>query len=93
MIRETCRAPRPPKTKRKRKRPKVSERTVRPRLDVSQLAELRRELEITAAELARQIGISHSYMRDLESGLRAGSVRVFVRWILALEHLSETGDQ
>lgn len=82
--RDPCSAPVPPK-RRKRKRPKIDHRTVTDRCKVAELAKLRREAGIKGIVLARRIGISYSYFRDLESGMRRGSVRTFVRWLLALD--------
>ena len=82
---DACRAPMPPTKRRKRTRPETAQRTVGIRTDVSDLAELRRVIGLTGGELASRIGISYSYFRDLESGLRHGSIRTFARWLIELD--------
>lgn len=82
---DACRAPMPPRKRKKRMIPKTDQRTVGIRTDVADLAWLRRGLGLTARELASRIGISYSYFRDLESGLRHGSIRTFARWLIELD--------
>lgn len=87
--RDTCRAPRPPAKRSRKKPPAISERVVVAATDVADLREARLRLGLTSKELAGKIGISASFLRDLETGLRPGSIRTFVKWLLVLEQEGE----
>jgi len=83
--RDACRAPRPVKSRKRRKGPAIVPRILSVRCDVSDLVQARHDLNMSGRELASRVGISYSFLRDLESGLRPGSIRTFARWLIELE--------
>lgn len=54
----------------------------------SELRRRRRAAHVRSNDLARQIGISSSYLSDLELGRRKASLRTYIRWLLVLDQCS-----